>query len=69
LAAAWQDTGDGFSCTITNLTTYYCRPKIEGFTEAVVRGAALGIRPGGTATLFAIESGDERLAFLTGETE
>lgn len=68
LSVDWNDTGAGFSCTITNLTSYGCRPALTGFTDALIRGSDLGIRPGGTAVIFLVETGGERLAFLTGDT-
>lgn len=68
LSLDWDDTGDGFACTVTNLTSYYCRPSLSGFSEALVRGVTLGIVPGGTASLFCVENGDDMLAFLTGDT-
>ena len=72
LSLDWGTCGAGFSCTITNLSTYYARPALTGFTDAMVRGrdgGVLGIRPGGTGALFTIEAGGERLAFMVGDIE
>jgi hypothetical protein len=67
LSLDWAATGDGFACTITNLTTYYCLPLLTGFTEAAPRNATLGVRPNGTATLYCLASGSDRIAVLVGD--
>lgn len=73
LALDWADVGDGFGCTLSNHTTYWCKPSLTGFSDALIvmcgGYVTMGVPPGGVATLFTEVVDGERIARLAGDVE